>query len=274
MSQTYEPTPACIICHTGHAWEPCRACVERVETMLGELIELHRQAGDDPGFLIPPQGGDGSGSGSAERSIGINVAALDLDLGHDLIAALEPWEVDWRHLLDLSPYGAASELRTRTRRGVTETEAVLRGIVAFLIAQWERVAAIHPAADEFAADVARLHGQARAVLGDAPERRRRAYRPPCPNGCEQRALFLDTDRGEDTCPECARTWTLDEVAALAMGDGRPILLDAEDAAHYLMTTPRGLAVKVRAGQVRRVGGRYDISRALRRVAGDDTASAS
>jgi hypothetical protein len=70
--------------------------------MLGELLDLHALA-HDVEYLLPRTSGNGVGpiGGSRERPIGINVDALDLDLGNDALAILEEWERWWREWWDV-----------------------------------------------------------------------------------------------------------------------------------------------------------------------------
>ena len=67
----------------------CPRCVATCRRQLGELVALHRLAGE--GMTLLP-GNSGRGSRSGERTIGLNTPALDYSQGQDLLDVLNAWK--------------------------------------------------------------------------------------------------------------------------------------------------------------------------------------
>ena len=264
--------PACLVANCrAHVqqWGICDHHVRQVDAHLRELVDLHTLANHTTA-LLPTRTGNPAPTGAhREPPLPLNMAALDLALGEVLLmtdeaddiedppwTGLESWEQDWRTTLHLSPYGPATEHRA------TRGQTTLVGVIAFLLANWPRAAAIHPTADEFVRDVARMHARAKAALNlTTPP----AWSIACPtDGCGNR-LRVEHD-GRDAvlrCRRCGVSRTVEHLLYVARSEGKPCWLDAEAAARALRCDVGHLGPLVRDGRLRSRGERdcrqYDVN---------------
>jgi hypothetical protein len=236
------PTPACPICRRpdprGQSWACCVGCVQRIDRMLGEILEAHALA-SLPEYLIPSRSGDGAGpvSGSHERPIGLDVAVLDLALGEDQLAVLEQWERWWREHWGLSPYGEASgsRLERAVSHGSAE-EVTLCGVVGWLRLWWPTAALVtEPPPEEFADEVRHLHGRALSALRmTEPKPTTIACPADLDNGsiCGHR-IPLTGDGNDLYCTRCGTRWTTSRLLLVAAVSGARVEISVEDAmSHY------------------------------------------
>lgn len=298
--RTPEPVPSCLICHRHRdTWGVCDPCIARTDSQLRELLDLHALAATvaalEPGRTADP---GPIGRGSKHPPLPLNLAALDLAVGEWLLrsvtedagpswAGLELWEIDWRHHFGLRPYGVASEQRTMplerdtAARRATETPGLvsdttpqnsaalrsaqrvstLAGVIAFLHAWWPRAAAEHPAADEFATDVRRMHSHALAALGLDHAR---PWTVPCPADLGDREcgyrLHVDYAGHELVlhCPRCDSDWTVERLLLVAAAAGRGVWVTVAEAAEQIGVHRATIYRAVQAGNVSARYGRVDL----------------
>lgn len=261
-----DETPRCIVCKTPRtAWGVCDGCIARVDSQLGGLIEMHVWAGNVEMRLIRANpDGIGPVGGSRERSLGQRVDALDLAHGEALLGPLETWERDWRDTFALTAYGEASGRRLEAARSyATAREVTLVGVVAFLRSWWPRAAEKHPAADEFAYEVRRLHLWAQRALDMAEPR---PWTVPCPadlgeRQCGYRLQVEYAGRALSLyCPRCGSDWNTDRLLLVAESAGQPVWVDPETAAELFGVAERTLRRMAERGEIQRRFGRYNVSR--------------
>jgi hypothetical protein len=260
--------------------------------MLGELLDLHALA-HDVEYLLPRTSGNGVGpiGGSRERPIGINVDALDLDMGNDALAILEEWERWWREHWDLAPYGEASSARllapySDASAGVdsTPTSRNLTGTVAFLRARWPIASqVIEPPPDEFAHEVRKLHSRALAALAltrfdidpDPEAVEPWDYTIACPAdlgdrlcnhsiGMRRQPRPVDGGKPEPVrvnCPRCGSHWDTRTLFIVALAAGTRVELTLAEAREHYGCTERTIRRKVAAGLLTHHKGRYRIGHA-------------
>lgn len=212
--------------------------------------------------------------------------------GTPVWSGLETWERDWRAEYGLTAYGSASAgrlnaARTREtgRRGTRtpgldsdttptnrnaqrdasrvlgESSATLVGVIGFLRAWWPRAAADHPAADEFAADIRRMHTRATAVLhlDDATP-----WTVPCPadTGAGDCGYRLAVDHsGRELllhCPRCGSDWDIDRLLLVAASAGRGVWVTVAEAAEHVGVHRSTVHRAVAAGTVTARWGRVDL----------------
>lgn len=278
-----QPAPQCPICHSqGATWAVCSRCVATVDSRLAELVDLHVLAAvaTTPALAKGrgPQGPRPSG-GSHEPALEVNVDAFDLALGEALLSTddsleeppwmgLETWERDWReqlaeHLGALAPYGEASAQRKST----------LIGCIGWLRAQWPLTATVHPAADEFARDVARMWSWARRSLraDGMNERDAPAFVIACPSSvsgryCNHRLEVyaqVVEDRQEPlavhlNCPTCGSHWDLRGLITAARAQGLPVWATSSQAADALRVSVRTVYRMAARGDIERRGRLFNV----------------
>lgn len=267
------PRPACPVCKRpsgDESREACSACLDRVARMLNDLLTLHTLA-CVPCVAVPGTKGSGSiGAVHRDPPLPLDLEILDLAHGESLLAGmrademgLEDWAIDWRHFSGHSSHGAATE-RDRSR---TDT---LSSVIRYLGAQWPLMARSvadggHPAADEFADDVKRMHRRAESALGlgraDGP-----AFYIPCPAdldtgarcgyrlGVHRQPLPLDGQRPLPvalTCPRCGSHWDAERLMLVAVADGARVELTVDEAALHFGVSTRTVRRMVERGDLRR-----------------------
>jgi hypothetical protein len=288
--QPPEPDPSCPVCHTPNhdrTWRVCdRDQLEIAET-LDQLVDLVHRA-DDPELLTPGTHGPGVGpiGGSHEPSIGVNVDALDLALGHTILGVLEDWERWWRETWNLGTYGSASEARVSHGTAEPNTTPILRnltGCVAFLQARWPIAATVlEPPPEEFAHEVLRLYRHALAALGytrfdldpDPDAQEPFDYFIHCPAdlsdrlcnhpiGMRHQPLPLPGHPPEQLrarCERCGTSWDLRTLLVVSQAAGTRIDMTlAEVRTFYGGVHERTIRRKVAAGILTQHRGRYRLT---------------
>jgi hypothetical protein len=243
-------TGACVICQRTTERMACEHCQNQMRLQLTNIVDYQALAS---GNLLPGQGGDGR---STERSLGINVAALDLVGAFDAIAVLESWERIWREDYGLSPYGPASALRDPTARGT------LLGIVSFLQSWLTKSCTEHPAIDEFAHELRTLHRSCQQAAGQT---QRAAWRVTCPADVEdgecgnQLRVSGQDFGGQVTCRACNTTWPVDRLLhVVATSRHAELWLDPEAASEWLGVHTGTLRKWAKDGRIKRERGRYEV----------------
>lgn len=205
MTPDTDPTP-CVVCQRQACPQMvCYGCSQRIADQLRDLPEMYAIAAAE---FWPA--GIGSGSGrSSERSLGFRVAALDGRTSRVALEALESWERAFRE--DWTPAEAADRAqRVRKAQRWADAESGdwhgvnLCGVVDWLTRNLDRIVD-HPAADEFAAELADLH---RAAQVAAREPREDVTVIECPadhqDGICGAKLRLVAD--QITCHRCGTEW--------------------------------------------------------------------
>lgn len=240
----------CLICQHATQHMACIKCENHMRRQLIELPQLMEQAS---GNLAPGQGGDGR---STERTLGINVAALDVAAGFDAIAVLESWERIWREDYELTPYGEA------TAKLDSSGGTLLRHIVGFLATWLERSCTDHPAIDEFAAELRQIHRSSQQAAGIT---KRTAWRVTCPadtddGECGNVLIVSGEDFGGSlTCRTCSTTWPTERLLrVVASSRHAELWLDPEAASEWLGVHPGTLRKWAGDGRIRREHGRYEV----------------
>ena len=241
----------CVICQYETKRMACDRCEAKMRRQLDDLPRLMEQASAN---LIPGQGGDGR---STERTLGINVAALDVAAGFDAIAVLESWERIWREDYGLSQYGLATATLPDDRAAT-----LLRHLVAFLGSWLAKSCTEHPAIDDFAAELRQVHRSSQQAAGQT---RRTAWRVTCPadtddGECGTVLIVSGEDfDGSITCRGCRTTWPTERLLrVVASSKDSELWLDAEAASRWLGVNTRTLRRWAAEGVIRRSGGRYDL----------------
>jgi hypothetical protein len=265
-------------------WGICADCHAEIVAHLRALPGLVAQAHH---HLVPGSTGEHIAAGVPGSRPPLNIAALDLACGEWLLmtdedteeppwTGLEGWEQDWRTVLHLSPYGPASAHRTALG------QSTLVGVVGFLIANLERAAAIHPAIDEFATDVRRMHAAALNALHmtrfdvdpDPDAAEPPDYVIPCPADaddaghlCGHRipmhrlARPVDGEREPSVtvnCPKCGSHWTVERLLRVAHAAGVPWPTSVDHAADQLGIAPMTLRRAIARGEVGKTGRHVDM----------------
>ena len=266
----------CTICQRPTERMACDPCQHTMRVQLGEICDYQALAADN---LVPGQGGDGR---ATERTLGVNLAALDLVGAFDAIAVLESWERIWREDYGLTPYGPASAQRLTSmtqakpdpdiegvlQPGMEPTRATLLGIVGFLQAWLTKSCTEHPAIDEFAREVRTLHRTCQQAAGQA---RRSAWRVTCPadtddGECSTQLRVSGEDfGGHISCRGCGTTWPVDRLLhVVASSQHAELWLDPEAASEWLGISERTLRLWAKEGRIMRDHGRYEVH-SLRRA---------
>ena len=240
----------CTICQRPTERMACDRCQHTMRVQLGEICDYQALAADN---LVPGQGGDGR---ATERTLGVNIAALDLVGAFDAIAVLESWERIWREDYGLTPYGPASAERDPAAR------ATLLGIVSFLQSWLTKSCTEHPAIDEFAREVRTLHRTCQQAAGQA---RRSAWRVTCPADTDEGECGTQLRvSGEDfgghiSCRGCGTTWPVDRLLhVVASSQHAELWLDPEAASEWLGISERTLRLWAKEGRIMRDHGRYEV----------------
>lgn len=191
----------------------CQACRDWLDRMLAEIADLWAQLPDE---LEPGAGGlEPRVSGSHEAPLPLRIGPLDLtmparqgsrgpmvrgvlglddDQVGDLSVAteLETWARDWHGTI---------------RCGDQVPPATVAALVTWLRVWLETACDEHPGIDEFAADMARIAGRLRAVLGQTSDRKRIGTCPVTTDGRTCGAT-LTADPWIDIieCPRCSSRW--------------------------------------------------------------------
>jgi hypothetical protein len=273
-------------------WGICADCHAEIVAHLRALPGLVAQAHH---HLVPGSTGEHIAAGVPGSRPPLNIAALDLACGEWLLmtdedteeppwTGLEGWEQDWRTVLHDAPYGEATAHRT------AQGKTTLGGIVEYLKDNLERAAAVHPAIDEFARDVRRMHAAAlnalsltRFDIDPDPD----AEEPPdwtiaCPADvidgdtvriCGYRIRMrrrprpvTDLEREHPTpitatCERCGSRWDTRRLVDVALAAGTPVEMSLAQVMDHYGCTERTIRRKVATGLLELHRGRYRLTRA-------------
>ncbi len=269
--------PACPICHHARSdWHVCLDCRTRVDQQLGDLLDLHAIA-QNPAALHPRSGTGIIAGNGKEPPVPINIDALDVAIGADILGTLEQWERWWREHWNLTAYGAATEQLPRPHR---PGDATLTHVVGFLRTWWPRAAdVIEPPPDEFADEVRRLHGRALAALAltrfdldpDSNAEEPADWTITCPHirddgttcghriGMRRQPLPID-GRAPDpvavTCPRCRTHWRGPWLIRVAIDCGTDVAMSIDQAMDVYACSERTIRRKVKDGVLIHQRGRY------------------
>ncbi|MCA6090960.1 hypothetical protein LE181_02065 [Streptomyces sp. SCA3-4] len=202
--------PACTIC-ARPLWADelhryaCRPCERRITAHLDQLPDLIH---DLHGLLTPGTGPASSGPrgrAATEPSAPLRLGILDRITA--ATATLDSWLADWHDHLDWPPPAYRTD-------PLVEAAAALRTNLPWAVEK-------HPAVDEFAREIADLHGDATGLLDPAKRPRRIGYCPAsAPDDHTQACgavLRYIPGATTVTCRWCGTTWdAIDLGAALAL----------------------------------------------------------
>ena len=255
-----QPRPGATIC--GH-------CLARLDDNLARIAELTRWAS---AWLMPRTGhGEGGRSVPGSRPP-LDVNALDVALGQDVLGVLEPWERIVRQDHQLTPYGAHTAIRGAT---VASTVEFLRSWLLRLIEDTS-----FPI-DQFAAEVKTLRWGGKfgdeKFTGlehldpdhDKPDGTRVPCSAPHPEGdgreCGYR-IVINMDRAADdvTCRRCGNVTTGGRIILAALSDPRVTVWAYPADIASFGVDPTTLRKWHERGHVRKNGNRYDVGAAWRK----------
>lgn len=172
----------------------CHICEDRVTEFLDEIPGLFKALES----LVHVKRPRNARRAPVEASTPCNIDALSLTATGGIPDILTSWVEDWYALLDWDPPAWDSTLTDRV------TSAVHRLRVNLPWAAEE-----HPAADDFAREIAHLHRQARRVIdGDTP------HIPLGTCSCGGRITANPTTLAA-RCPDCREEWRGAQLADLA-----------------------------------------------------------
>lgn len=247
----------CLVCVAFNAPRPrkpragftCGPCLQRMRRQLKDLPELYVWAGAE---LLP---GSSTGARGSERSIGLRVGALDLRWGGDVLARLTGWARIWREDFALVTWVEPAPFAK------DPTGATLVQLVRFVDSLLGRVSLEHLAVDEFARELADIHGSAVSAARTAP---REAWVVSCPadhgsGSCGKRLRVTGEDfGGEILCRGCGTSWDVMRLLHVSAHDkGSTLWLPAEEVGLLYGVKERTLRDWAARGLVRREHGRYD-----------------
>lgn len=241
----------CKNCNRGKCTESqniCTKCHIAFCEALTAIPLLAKEAGE---CLLPGNGGRGSSSG--ERTIGINVTALDYNMGSDILAVLWSWESMIRSERQLTPPALIPALPS----AIEEIMATCTFHITH--AEWSE------SQDWFSDlfnEVAELKAKGLIAARQTPERTSRLY---CPAEREDglpcgRSLRINPDDFATLiyCSGCKTEWTAIRLIAVKMADrSQKWWIDLEAASMYLSISERQLRRVVKTHNVARKGQLYD-----------------
>ena len=202
--------------------------------------------------LIPGSGGRGSSSG--ERTIGINVTALDFNMGSDILAVMWSWEAMIRSERDLTRPAFLAPLPTRQ----DEIKATCEFHLAHLDWIFDQ-----PWVADFAFEINELKAKGMIASRQTVEKTSKIVCPgersdglPC-----GRSLRLSADDFHTLiyCSGCKTEWTALRLIAVRMADrSQKWWIDLEAASNYLAVSERQLRRIVKSHKIPRKGSLYDL----------------
>jgi hypothetical protein len=241
----------CQRCKTQTDHGLCERCQHRTQRHLTEIITYSQIAATE---LQPAQNGDGR---TTEQSLGINLDALDLIAGHDVVPILESWETMYRQEWQLTPIGPVTLKRGQQPN---PQHAYLTGTVTFLKHHLPRIAD-HATALDFTNEITSCWHQARNAARRQP---RHAWRVTCPTdttngecGNILRVTGQDFDN-EITCRKCRTTWPTERLLhVVATSHDAEIWVDTEAAARHTGVPESTLRRWGKEGRIKRRGALYE-----------------
>lgn len=156
MSDETTCPDGCAVCTRRTRNRVCPGCQNRLDERLADLPALYQALGD---HLEPGTTDTAYVTGSRTPPTPTNLTALDLRGPGGITTLLGDWEADWRATLGWSPPPFRGSL-----------EQALPGVVGFLRNNLLWAVDQHPAIEDFAAEISRLHASA-SVLTTREERR-------------------------------------------------------------------------------------------------------
>lgn len=202
------PRPRCVICPRGLRDDEtgryvCRICEQRIGRDLTALA--------GPGGLYarlclriyPSRRGDGPAvSGTASRGMPPNAEVLSLTANGGIVSMLETWVKDWA-TYGLGTVGLGGRLSYRVDRAV-----------ATLHLNLGRACGVHPAMDEFAAEIRQARRRCEGLI--TGERAPRPIPVACPCG---HILHVTIETDGEECRGCGEWHGRQEVLDLPMATG-------------------------------------------------------
>jgi len=197
----------CVCCQHREAEWPrvCNGDRQRLRDTLRQIVELYAEL---PAALEPGRGGGPRVSGSREAPLPLRLAALDMlgpgtpsvsDRFADQVGELPPavlldqWVRDWVDARDQAEH---------------VPPPVVAGLVTWLLNRLDWACDDHPAIDEFAQEITKLHRGLVTVLGQSEGKYFIGF---CPTQREDgqrcgKALTADPWIDRIACPRCRTEW--------------------------------------------------------------------
>lgn len=242
----------CQQCQTTRDTNLCPNCQNRTTRQLSQIVQYVHIAASE---LAPNTNGDGR---TTEQSLGINLDALDLIAGNDVLPILESWETMYRNEWQLTPYGPVSA--HRAANAPNPTTGLLIGTTEFLKHHLPRIAK-HDTAQDFTHEIASCWHQARTAARRQP---RQAWRVTCPTDttqgeCGNPLRVTGEDFGNEiTCRKCRSTWPTERLLhVVATSQEAEIWVDTEAAARHTGVPESTLRRWGRQGKIKRRGAMYE-----------------
>lgn len=250
---TSAPDAKCPICgHSSQSAALCHRCHTSIVTMVQDLLEFWQMAHEE---LAP--GKSGNGGSSNEPSLGINVAALSLIAGDDILRLLHKYENLTRWGRKLTP---PALLKQKT------LQKEIADAVRFAVTHIEWMAS-QPWIIEFETELKALHRSAKAAARQYSEPVRRIACPadtseglPCGNHLNLRA---DDLLEIFTCKRCKTEWTSMRLIAVALAS--PVgefWIDVEAVAAWLHISERRVQQLVKEHDIPRRGPLVNLKKIL------------
>ena len=185
----------CVRCRHSSPNRLCERCTQVVDGQLADLPGLYAKLA---GFLAPGAAAGGEGfSHPIEAPLPVRLGPLSLRGAGGIVGVLAAWESDWRDLLGWS----ATPARGRIEQAVEGHALFLRNNLLWCADQ-------HPAAGEFAREIAELHGVCRREIDGPSDSRPIGY---CPTILDDQApcgtrLFAYPYSPVIRCRYCGTSW--------------------------------------------------------------------
>lgn len=238
--------------HSSPSERLCHRCHTSTVTMIQDLGEYWLMAHQE---LAPGKGG--TGGSSNEPSLGINVAALSLIAGDDILRLLHSYENLTRAGRKLTP---PALLKQKT------LQFEIFDAIRFAVTHIEWMATQEWFAD-FVVELKALHRSAKAAARQFPEPVRRIACPgdtvdglPCGNSLN---LRIDDLLELFTCKRCKTEWSSMRLIAVALASPTAeIWVDVEAIAAWLHISERRVQQLVKEHKIPRKGLLVDLKKIL------------
>lgn len=230
----------------------CHKCHTSMVTMIEDMSELWSMAHEE----LTPCKGRGGGS-SNEPSLGINVAALSLIAGDDILRLFHKYETLVRAGRSLTP---PALLKKKT------LDAEIKDAIRFAVTHLEW-SATQSWLGEFAAELKALHRSAKAAARQFPEPVRRIACPgdtseglPCGNHLN---LRVDDLLEIFSCKKCKTEWSSMRLIAVALASPHgEFWVDIEAVATWLHISQRRVQQLIKEFNIPRKGLLVDLKKIL------------